>query len=69
MHILPNISRSKGNQTIKFGQLIGYNIKKIFVEKPYTNCAGEPFPDPHLKNQNWANLWINDVKFSIAIEI
>ena len=22
IHILPNISRSKGNQTIKFGQLI-----------------------------------------------
>ena len=26
IHILPNISRSKGNQTIKFGQLIEYNV-------------------------------------------
>ena len=24
IHILPNISRSKGNQTLKFGQLIEY---------------------------------------------
>ena len=25
MHILPNISQSKGNQTMKFGQSIKYN--------------------------------------------
>ena len=25
MHILPNISQSKGNQIMKFGQLIEYN--------------------------------------------
>ena len=29
IHILPNISQPKGNQTMKFGQLIKYNkIKK-----------------------------------------
>ena len=33
IHILPNISRSRGNQTMKFGQLIKYNIKNIFLEK------------------------------------
>ena len=32
-HVLPNISRSKGHQTIKFGQLIEYNMRNIFVEK------------------------------------
>ena len=32
MHILPNISRSQGNQTMKFGQLIVYNMKNIFLE-------------------------------------
>ena len=32
MHILPNISRSQGNQTMKFGQLIVYNMKKFFLE-------------------------------------
>ena len=29
-HIMPNISRIKNNQTMKFGQLIIYNIKNIF---------------------------------------
>ena len=30
IHIFPNISQSKGNQTMKFGQLIEYNKKKYF---------------------------------------
>ena len=30
--ILPNMSRSKGIQTIKFVQLVKYNMKKIFLE-------------------------------------
>ena len=29
IHILLNISRSKGNQTMKFGQLIEYNVRNI----------------------------------------
>ena len=33
MHILPNISQSKGNQAIKFGQLIEYNKINIFLQK------------------------------------
>ena len=36
IHILPNISRRKGNQAMKFGQLIEYNMRNIFVEKSYT---------------------------------
>ena len=31
--MLPNISRSDGNQTMKFGQVIEYNMRNIFVEK------------------------------------
>ena len=31
--ILPNISQSKGNQTMKFGQLIEYNERNIFFQK------------------------------------
>ena len=46
MHILPNISRSKGNQTIKLGQLIEHNLRNIFVEKSYTKCAAETVPRP-----------------------
>ena len=41
IYILPNISKSKCNQTIKFGQLIEYNMKNIFLEKLYTNCGGK----------------------------
>ena len=33
IHILPNISQSKGNQTIKLGQLIEYNNQNIFLQK------------------------------------
>ena len=33
MHILLNISRIKGNQKMKFGQLIEYNQGNIFRQK------------------------------------
>ena len=46
IHILPNILRSKGNQTIKFGQLIEHNMRKIFLEKLYTKCGAETRPTP-----------------------
>ena len=35
MPILPNIARHKDNQTKKFGQLIDYNMRNIFLEKSY----------------------------------
>ena len=40
MHILPNISRRKGNQAVKFGQLIECNMRSIFLEKLYIKCGG-----------------------------
>ena len=33
IHILPNILRSKGNQTMKFDQLLDYNMRIIFIRK------------------------------------
>ena len=36
IHTLPNISRSEDNQTMKFGQLIEYNMRNIFLEKSHT---------------------------------
>ena len=33
IQILPDISRSKSNQTMKFGQLIEYNKRNIFFQK------------------------------------
>ena len=47
--MLPNISRNKGNQTMKFGQLLEYNMRNIFVEKSYTKCGGETVPRPFSK--------------------
>ena len=44
IHILPNILRSKGNQAIKFGQLIERNMRHIFFKKSYTKCDGEISP-------------------------
>ena len=33
INILPNISKSKGNQTMKFVQLIEYNVRNILPQK------------------------------------
>ena len=56
IQILLNISRCKGKQTMKVGQLIEYNMSNIFLKKSYTKCAGELFPEPYLKYQNWVYL-------------
>ena len=52
--MLSNISRSKGNRAIKFGQLTEYNMRNIFLEKSLTKCAGEASSRPYL--------WINSLK-------
>ena len=49
IHILPNISRSKGHQTMKFGQLTEYNIRNVFLEKSFTKCYGETISRPSSK--------------------
>ena len=46
IHILLNISRSKDNQTMKFGQLIECNMRNIFLEKSYIKYSGETSPRP-----------------------
>ena len=47
--MLPNISRSKGKQAMKFSQLIEYKMRNIFVEKSYTKCFGETIHRPLFK--------------------
>ena len=49
MCIFTNISKSKGNQAMKFGQLIEYNMRNIFYEKSYTKCGRETIPKPFSK--------------------
>ena len=43
IHILPNVPRSKSNQTMKYGQLIQYSMRNIFLEKSYTKHGVETF--------------------------
>ena len=49
--ILPNILRSKGNQTMKFGHLIESNMRNIFLEKSYTKYGEEI--SPILISEKW----------------
>ena len=66
IHILHHIPRSKRNQTMKFGQLIEYNMRNIFLKKWSAKCGGETFATPFSKNQSWACLRINSLKFCIV---
>ena len=49
MHILSNILISKGNQTMKFDQLIEYNMKNTFLEKSYRKCGRNTISRPFSK--------------------
>ena len=53
IHILTNISESKGNQTMKFGQLTECDMRNIFLEKSHTKCGGKtssrPFSEKKIK--------------------
>ena len=40
IHILPNISQSRGNQTMKFGQLKEQNNRNIFLQKLFGKWGG-----------------------------
>ena len=48
------MSRSKGNQAMKFGQLVEYSMRNIFLNKSYPKCDEEAIPPKKysLKNQN-----------------
>ena len=49
IHVLTNISRSKGNQAMKFSQLVEYNMRNIFLEKPSKKWDGETNPRCYSK--------------------
>ena len=46
IHILPNISQSKDNKTMKFGQLIEYNKRNIFLQKLCGKRGGDTSSRP-----------------------
>ena len=56
IHILPYILRMKIYQTIKFCQLIEYNMGNVFIEKSYTKCGGETVPDRSFSKKLKLNI-------------
>ena len=68
MHMLSIVSRTEGNQAVKFGQLRQNNISNIFLEKAYTEYCEKTIPDPFLKIRNWAYLK-SIVKINVALVI
>ena len=66
IHILTNISKSKGNQVVKFGQLIEHNMRNIFLEKSSTKCCGETI-SRSLSNKSKFNISLN--QYSKAFNI
>ena len=49
IYVMTNISRSKGNEVMEFGQLIEYNVKNNFLQKFYTeNEVGRLIPEIFL---------------------
>ena len=56
IHILTNISRSKGKQAITLGQSIDYNMRNT---KRGVKTSRRPF----MKNQDGAYLHMNSLKY------
>ena len=52
IHIFPNISRSKGNYTMKLGQLIEYINRNIFLPNYAEGKARRLVPDHFLFSNN-----------------
>ena len=55
---MPNISRNKGNQKMKYSQLIEWNMRHDFLEKSYTKCGWGTSPKPFPEK----------LKFSISLD-
>ena len=49
IHILPEISKCKGNLTMKPEQLKEYNMRDIFLENACIKCVEETSPRSFLK--------------------
>ena len=49
IHILPNILKIRSKWSMKFCQLIEYNIETFFSKHHAQNVVEKLFPDPFLK--------------------
>ena len=54
IHVMPNMSRSKDNERMKFGQLIEYNMINFFLEKSNTKSGAKTMLRD--SDQNWSKL-------------
>ena len=54
-----------------FGQLIEHSMsmRNMFLEKSYTKCGGETSLETSSKNQNWAYLSVNSLKFCFVFVV
>ena len=48
---------------MKFGQLIEYNMRNIFLGNSYTKCDGETNPRFFSEKPNGAYLWMKSLNF------
>ena len=63
IHALLGSSGNKGNQTMKFNQLIEYTMRKIFLKNCTENVVEKLFPNLFQKILNWAYPRIVSIKF------
>ena len=49
IHVLPNVLKGKGNQTMKFGELIEYKMRNILLVNHTQNVVEKLFPVLFLK--------------------
>ena len=67
IHILLNISKGKGNQTMKFGQLIECNMRNLFLEKSCTKYGREAIPRTFPKKSKLSiSLGQQSVYFTVS---
>ena len=60
--VMSNISRNKGNQTMKFGQFIEHNMIYVFLEKSYIKGGVKVVAESFIKNKNRAYIWMKSLK-------
>ena len=64
IHMLSKITKSKGNQAMKFGQLIEGKMICIYFLKTHTKSVVEKLvTDSFINGQNWEHLWISCLKY------
>ena len=59
-----NISRTKDKQTMKFGPLVEYDLRNVFLGKLHSKCDEETTPGPFSKDLKLSvSLYEQSIKF------